>query len=109
MAEPAAAQIAFGVIVAFAIAAFIAREFLGVSFFWPLTATVFVTALGLALNMNLGTLHHLVNNWAPTFSSHSITFILPIQIVAFGAIGSISGYWLAVRYNYWRHHEIKQS
>ena len=106
-AEPTAAQIAFGVIVSFAIAAFVAKEFLEVSYLWPLAATVVVTAFGLALHMKSDTLRYLINSWAPTFSSHPIAFILPIQIVAFGSLGSILGYWAALRYNYWRHHEIK--
>jgi len=28
-------------------------------------------------------------------------------MVAFGTIGSIAGYWMAIRYDYWRKHEIK--
>ena len=30
-----------------------------------------------------------------------------VLMVAFGALGSIAGFWLAVRYNYWRKHELK--
>jgi hypothetical protein len=30
-----------------------------------------------------------------------------VQMVAFGALGSVAGYWMAIRFDYWRKHEMK--
>jgi hypothetical protein len=40
-----------------------------------------------------------------TFFPHSVFAILPVQLVSLGTLGSVIGYWLAVRYDYWRKHE----
>jgi hypothetical protein len=50
------------------------------------------------------TLQRLAQEWPVVFFPNAVISILPVQIVAFGTLGSITGYWLAVRYNYWRKH-----
>jgi hypothetical protein len=47
-------------------------------------------------------LQQLVVRYPPAFFYSPVISILPVQMVAFGALGSIAGYWLAVRYDYWR-------
>jgi hypothetical protein len=49
----------------------------------------------------------LVQNWPAAFFPNSVISILPIQMVAFGTLGSVAGYWMAIRYEYWRKHEMK--
>ncbi|GAI88636.1 unnamed protein product, partial [marine sediment metagenome] len=29
-----------------------------------------------------------------------------VQMVALGTLGSIAGYWMGIRYDFWRKHEI---
>jgi hypothetical protein len=41
------------------------------------------------------------------FFSNAAISILPVQMVAFGTLGSITGYWLAVRYKYRREHKAE--
>lgn len=107
VAQPAIGQIAFAVLVSFGIAAFIFKKFLDVSYIWPIIASAFVTAFICIVYIKQDILEHLVQRWPAVFSPNSVVSILPIQIVAFGTLGSIAGYWLAVRYNYWRRHEME--
>jgi hypothetical protein len=103
--QPAVGQIVFGVLVSFGAAAFIVKKFLNVSYIWPSVASAFVTAF-------IATIYgrevpYLVQNWPPAFFSNSVISVLPVQMVAFGTLGSVAGYWMAIRYEYWRKHEIK--
>ena len=103
-AQPAIGQIVFGVWISFGIAAFVARKFLRVGYIWPTIASGLVTAFGIVTYMKQDTVAYLVEHWPAVFYSNGIMSILPIQMVAFGALGSIWGYWLAVRFAYWREH-----
>jgi len=103
-AQPAIGQIVFGVWISFGIAAFVVKKFLGAGYIWPAIASGIVTAFGIFTYMKHDTLVYLVEHWPPVFYSNAIMSILPIQMVAFGTLGSIWGYWLAVRYSYWREH-----
>jgi len=101
-AQPATGQIVFGVWISFGIAAFIVRKFLAAGYLWPTIASGIVTAFGIITYMKHDTMAYLVQYWPPVFYSNAIISILPIQMVAFGTLGSIWGYWLAVRFIYWR-------
>jgi hypothetical protein len=104
VAQPAAAQVAFAVLVSFGVAAFAVKKFLNVSYVWPALATALVTAFGMynyAKNAQ-----YLVKAWPAAFFSDAIASVLPVQMVAFGALGSVAGYWMAIRYVYWRKHEM---
>jgi hypothetical protein len=103
--QPAVAQIIFAVLVSFGLVAFAAKTFLDISYIWPSIASSLVTALGIAIYAKQNQLEHLVESWPPVFFSNSVISILPLQMVAFGTLGSITGYWLAIRYNYWRKNE----
>jgi len=101
-AGPAVLQIAFAVAVSFGLAAFIFKKFLNVSYIWPTIASALITAFGVATYLRQGVLQHLIVHHPPDFFSHAVLSILPVQMVAFGTLGSIAGYWLAVRYTFWQ-------
>jgi len=103
--QPAIGQVVFGVLVSFGVAAFIVKKFLNVSYIWPSVASAFVTAFIATIYGREAS--YLVQNWPPAFFSNSVISILPVQMVAFGTLGSVAGYWMAIRYEYWRKHEFK--
>jgi len=100
--QPVIGQIIFAILVSFGLAAFVVKEFLDVSYIWPAIASSLVTAFGITIYAKQNLLKHLVENWPAVFFSNAVISILPVQMVAFGALGSVWGYWLAVRYNFWR-------
>jgi hypothetical protein len=102
VAQPAVGQIVFAVLVSFGIAAFVVKKFLNASYIWPTVASALVTGFAVITYVKQDTLQYLVEHYPPVFFSSAVTSILPVQMVAFGALGSIAGYWLAVCYNYWR-------
>ncbi len=106
MAQPAIGQIAFGVIVAFGVAGFAVKTFLDGSYIWPAIATCMVTSFAIASCLKGGVQEPMASAWPAVFFIHTSLSILPIQMVAFGTLGSIAGYWMAVRYTYWRKHEM---
>ena len=107
MAQPTVGQIVFAVFVSFGLVAFVVKKFLDASYIWPIIASALVTAFSISIYVKQDVLHHLVQYWPAAFFSNTVISILPVQMVAFGTLGSIAGYWMAVRYNYWRKHEIK--
>jgi hypothetical protein len=109
VSQPAIEQIVFAVLVSFGIAAFVVKMFLNVSYIWPIIASAFVTGFAISLYINQGVLQNLIGRYPAVFFSNSGLSILPVQIVAFGTLGSIAGYWLAVRYGYWRKQELNRS
>ena len=105
--QPSVGQIALAVSVSFCIAAFIVKKFLNASYVWPILSCALVTFFAITTYAKLEVLELLAINWPPVFFANAITSILPVQIVAFGAIGSIGGYWLAIQFNYWRQYAEK--
>ena len=107
LGQPGAGQIAFAVIVAFGIAAFLSKQFLNVPPIVPTAASALITIISVHTHIrsNSQLLGHMSENWPISFFPRAISAVLPIQIVAFAAIGSVAGYWLAIRYAYWRKHE----
>ena len=104
MAQPAIGQVVFAVLVSFGIAAFIFKRFLNVSYIWPIAASAFVTGFAITAYLKQDVLQHLIGQHPAAFFCNAVTSVLPVQMVAFGTLGSIAGYWLAVRYNHWRKH-----
>jgi len=105
IAQPAVGQIVFAVLVSFGAAAFVAKKFLNVGYIWPSISSAFVTAF-------IATVYgrdvpDLVQSWPAAFFPNSVISVLPVQMVAFGTLGSVAGYWMAIRYEYWRKHEMK--
>ncbi len=99
MAQPATGQIVFAVLVSFGIAAFLVKKFLDTSYIWPTVASALVTGFVVITYVRGDTLQYLIEHHPPVFFSNAVTSILPVQMVAFGVLGSIAGYWLAVRYD----------
>jgi hypothetical protein len=104
VAQPAVGQVVFAVLVSFGCAAFVAKKFFNVSYIWPSIASAFVTAF--MATVYAREVPYLVQNWPAAFFSNSVISVLPVQMVTFGTLGSIAGYWMAIRYEYWRKHEI---
>jgi len=106
-AQPELGQIIFAVSASFVIAAFVVKRFLNAGYIWPITASALVTWFAITAHCKQPILQHMQMRWPAVFFPNSTIAILPLQMVAFGTLGSIAGYWLAVRYNYWRKHELK--
>jgi hypothetical protein len=105
VSQPAIGQLIFAVFVSFGCAAFVMKKFLNVSYIWPAIASAFVTAAMAGIYAK--DMPYLVQNWPPVFFPNSVNAVLPVQMVAFGALGSVAGYWMAIRFDYWRKHEMK--
>ncbi len=105
MGQPANGQIAFSVIVAFGVAGFLVKKFLELDYILPLIASCLITPVAISIYGKPGTLEFYADYWPPVFFPNSVLAVLPVQIVSFGTIGAIAGYWLAIRYNYWRLNE----
>ena len=106
VSQPAVGQVLFGVIVAFGLAAFIVKVFLNAGYIWPILASALVTPFVITSYAKLDTVTHLARHWPGAFFSNRALAILPVQIVAFGTLGAIAGYWTGIRYDFWRKHEI---
>ena len=106
MGQPATGQIVFGTIVAFGLAAFIVKHFLNAGYIWPIISAGLVTPFAITAYAKYNTLRHLCEYWPAVFFSNAAISVLPVQIVAFGTIGAVAGYWMAIRYDFWRKHEV---
>ena len=91
-------QIAFAVITAFALAAFAIEYLLGVNYLAATFAASLLTFYSLKFYANPAVLEHMAKNWPAAFYNRAICSILPIQMITFGAIGSIAGYFGAVKF-----------
>jgi hypothetical protein len=103
--QPATGQILFGVLAAFTVAAFALKKFARLGYFWPSAAAAFVIAFTQMMHGSAATLRQFAETRPATFFPHSGLTILPIQMVALGTLGSVLGYWMAVRYDWWRQNE----
>jgi hypothetical protein len=108
VAQPEIGQMVFGVTAAFALAAFVVKKFLNLSYVWPAVASLFPIGLAQAISYRGDLIQKFAETRPATFFPHSILAILPVQLVALGTLGSIMGYWMAIRYDYWRQHESGQ-
>jgi hypothetical protein len=100
--QPEVGQITFAVIVSFGFAAFVVKTFLNVSYIWPIIASALVNAFAIIVYVKQGVLQYLIEHLPGVFFPNAGVSILPVQMVAFGTLGAIAGYWLAVRYNFRR-------
>ncbi|MBL7105992.1 MAG: hypothetical protein ISS77_00095 [Phycisphaerae bacterium] len=105
VSQPANAQIAFAVFVAFMAAGALVKYFLDASFVIVSFAAVF---LPFYLTYNIAkdqTLGYMAVNYPANFFPASTAAILPLQIVSIGTIGAVAGYWVAVNYSNWKNQE----
>jgi hypothetical protein len=99
ISQPGVGQIVFAVLVSFGIAAFLVKKFFDASYIWPIIASALTTGFAITTSLKQDILRQLVERHPPVFFPSSTTSILPLQMVAFGVLGSIAGYWLAVSVN----------
>ena len=104
VSQPANLQIAFACFAAFYIAGFVVKFFLHAGYIWPALATGLVVFLEMYLNGKAEILEYLAKNWPIGFYLTGSGAVLPVQIVGWGCLGSVVGYWSAVRFRYWRKH-----
>lgn len=96
--QPGNLQIALAVFVAFTVAAFLIGYFLNIGY---VIAAVSAPLLGFYIvqtSCSRSVLEYMTENWAPAYFPNSLCAIMPIQLVSFAAIGSLTGYWIAMRY-----------
>jgi hypothetical protein len=98
VAQPVIGQIIFAVLVSFGLAAFIVKKLFNVTYYWPIAASVLITAFSASSYAKEQLLQHIIELWPASFFPDVIVSILPVQIVVFGALGSVAGYWMAVCY-----------
>ncbi len=103
--QPSIPQITFAVIVGFMAAGFAIKKFLNLNYFWAILAGPVIAAFFSITFLNRATIEAITAKWPAVFFVNSMVCILPIQLIAFGSIGAITGYWMAVRYEYWHEHE----
>jgi len=105
--QPATGQIIFAVLVSFGLIGFLVQIILGVDYIWPLIGTCLVNFVAVSSYAKYDILEFFIQRWPAVFFSSSVLTVLPIQMVAFGSIGIIAGYWMGVRYEYWHQDETK--
>ncbi len=102
VAQPATSQIVFAVLVSFGLAGFLVKKALNVDYLWPIIASCIVNLIAISTYGRHNTVAYFAGRWPAVFFSNSVLAVLPIQVVAFGTLGAVAGYWLAIRYDYWR-------
>jgi hypothetical protein len=102
IAQPAMGQIIFAVLVSFGLTGFLAKKFLNLDYLSVIISTCLVTPFSIMVYGKPETIANYAGRWPPIFFPNVNLAILPIQIVAFGTLGAIAGYWIAVRYDYWK-------
>jgi uncharacterized membrane protein len=107
IAQPSAGQAGFAVFLAFALASFISYRFLGVLYFWPAAAVAIVSVFGLAFYTRGPVLEHMAADWPSNFFASPLSSILPVQMVSFGVLGAVAGFWLTQSFEYWRSFQEK--
>lgn len=100
--QPATAQIIFAILVAFAVSGYLVKKVLDLNYYWPIISTCLVIPFGIIIYGQYDVLQYFTDRWPDVFFANSILTIFPIQAVAFGSIGAVAGYWLAVGYDDWR-------
>lgn len=104
--QPAIGQIVPAGIAAFAVAGFVVKKLFDLSYVWTAATSILVIPFAYTFYGRPATVAKFAETYPAAFFPHAVFAILPLQMVALGALGSILGYWLAVRYDYWRKHEI---
>ena len=97
VSQPGNGQVGFAVFVAFMVMAWGVKHFLDISYVIPVIAGAILSFVALKFYVNQGVLEYFAENWAVSFYPKAICAILPVQMVAFSALGSVAGYWLAIK------------
>jgi hypothetical protein len=96
--QPSVAQIAFAVLVSFTIASFVVKRFLDVSYIYCIIAAAGLVYFGAVISIKADVLSHMIENWPIAYFTRATSAILPIQMMSFATLGSVAGYWIAIRY-----------
>lgn len=104
--QPASAQIIFALLVSFGAAAYVTKKYLNSCYIWTILAAGLVSSLSFITYTRSDILPYLAENWSFVFFANPVLSILPLQIAVFGTLGAIWGYWLAVRYDFWKKHQL---
>lgn len=104
--QPGNGQIAFAVILSFAIAAFVAKSYLSVNYIFVTISSLLVVVWTVQAYANFQTLEHMTGFWPANIFPNSASAILPVQMVPFAAIGSIAGYWFAIQWAFSRQEDL---
>ena len=94
-------QVCVGVMFAMGVTAFLIKYALDASWIWSGAATAIITVVSMAF-VNVDNAKYMAANWPAIFYSSALLGVLPVQMVGWGVLGSIVGYWLAVRLRYWK-------
>lgn len=105
--QPATAQIVFAVLGSFGIVGFLVKKVLKLDYIWVIIGTCLISAITISVYGKEDILVYYFNRWPAMFFSSPLLTVLPIQVVVFGTIGSVAGYWLAVSHECRQYHEIK--
>jgi hypothetical protein len=97
--QPSSAQIIFALLVTFGVSGYLVKKLLGLNYYWPIIAACLVVPFGIIIYGQYDVLEYFAERFPSVFFANSVLTVLPIQAVAFGAIGSVAGYWLAVKYS----------
>jgi len=104
--QPPTPQLAFGVFMAFGVAAFVVGHFLHLNYHWVMPALALTYIFSSLSFTKTETLSEMALAYPSLCLPSTVLYALPIHIVSFGTLGAILGHWAAVRYNYWRTHEL---
>jgi hypothetical protein len=96
--QPTTAQIIFAILIAFGVSGYLAKKVLDLNYYWPIIATGLVIPFGIIVYGQYDVLEYFAGRWPAVFFANSVLTVFPIQAVAFGSIGAVAGYWIAVRY-----------
>jgi hypothetical protein len=102
--QPATTQAAFAIMVAFATAAFLIARFLRAGLFWAVVISAILPIVDGLVYARSSLLDPISRAYPATCFPTPALAILPVQMVAFGTLGAMVGYWVAVRVEYWRTH-----
>jgi hypothetical protein len=102
IAQPSTGQIGFAVFIAFALASFVVKKVLDAPYFCSAAATALVSAFALTYYGKSRILEHMAAAWPANFFAAPNASILPIQMVSFGSLGTVAGFWLVRSFDIWR-------
>ena len=103
--QSALGQIIFAVFVSFGLAGFLAKNVLNLDYTGVIISSFMVNPVSIMIYARHNVVSYFAGHWPAVFFPNATLTILPIQIVSFGAIGAVAGYWIAIYFDYWRKNE----
>jgi hypothetical protein len=93
--QPGKGQIAFAVCLSFLAAGYAVTHFFKTSYIIPTVCVAIVVFIAMRYTASPATLEQMTQYWPVAYVFRSICGVLPIQMVAFGALGAFTGYQFA--------------